>query len=196
MIRDLGVMNMSIWEQVGGSGFDVWQRAGLRAQAEVSIPKLDFETVSQWPLPKIREVADKQIKLTKESFEMASEVAWYEGLYVRYKNHKRWGPYLDKIKAAEKALKEGDAAQTEPEKRKLFLEAWSVSRLASEEIHKEGNMGPTTYATVAVELGKSVKESAQPLIKGAQELSDNVASAIKWGVGLGLALLLLNQTRK
>lgn len=187
---------MSIWEQAGRSDFDVWQRAGLRAQAEVSIPKLDFDSVSQWPLGKIREIAEKQIKITKESFEIASEVAWYEGLYVRYKNHKRWGPYLDKIKAAEKAFKEGEAAPTEQEKRKLYLEAWSVSRLASEEIHKEGHMGPTTYASVAVELGKSVKESAQPLIKGAQELGDSVASALKWGVGLGLVFLLLNQTRK
>lgn len=187
---------MTIWEQAGGSGLDVWQRAGLRAQAEVSIPKIDFQTVSQWPVGKIREIAEKQIKLTQESFEIASEVAWYEGLYVRYKNHKRRGPYLEKIKAAEKAIKDGDSAQTEPEKRKFYLEAWSVSRLASEEIHKEGNMGPTTYASVAVELGKTVKDSAQPLIKGAQELSDSVASAIKWGVGLGLVLVLLNQTRK
>jgi len=188
---------MSIWEQANDqSHVDVWKRAGLRAQAEVATPKFDSQTVSQWPLAKIREIAEKQIKITKESFEIASEVAWYEGLYVRYKNHKRWGPYLDKIKSAEKAFQEGEAAQTELEKRKLYLEAWSVSRLASEEIHKEAHMGPTTYASVALDIGKSVRDSAQPLLRGAKELGDNVASAIKWGVGLGLVLLLLNQTRK
>ena len=33
---------------------------------------------------------------------MASEVVWYRGAYVRYKNHKRRGPYLIKSKRQKK----------------------------------------------------------------------------------------------
>ena len=39
---------------------------GLAHKASSEHPKVRFETVSRKPLPKIREIADKQIKLTKE----------------------------------------------------------------------------------------------------------------------------------
>ena len=175
---------------------DIWERAGLRAQAEVAVPKTDFATVSSWPVAKIREIADKQIKLTKESFEMASDVRWYEGLYVRFQNHKRWGPYLEKIKQAELMLKDGDGAPTDDGKRKSYLESWSLSRLTSEQIHKEANIGMTNYAMVAGDIGKSLAQTKKEIIDGALTLGGNVETMLKWGAGIALAVYVLSSTGK
>ena len=170
-----------------------------RAQAAVPMPpKTDLATVSAWPVPKIREIAEKQIKLTKESFEMASEVAWYEGLYVRWKNHQRFGPYLDKIKKTEILMKEGDSAVTDEAKRKSYLDAWQQSRQISEQLHSEFQIGLTSYAMVAgdvaKDVGKSVTQAKNTLVAGATELGENVATYLKWGVGIGLAVLLISRT--
>ena len=52
---------------------NVW----LYAQAAVAVPPvLSIDIVGKWPIDKIREIADKQIKLAKETFEVASNVAW------------------------------------------------------------------------------------------------------------------------
>ena len=172
---------------------NVW----LYAQAAVAVPPvLSVDIVGKWPIDKIREIADKQIKLAKESFEIASKVAWYEGLYVRYKSHERWSPYLDKIKAAETALKQGDVGVTESEKRNAYLESWTKARLASEAIHKESEMGPTTYATVAVDLSNSAQDLAKKAKDEIKDLGSGLSSSLKWGLGIGAALLLLSQTRK
>ncbi len=172
-----------------------------RAQAAVPMPpKTDLATVSAWPVPKIREIAEKQIKLTKESFEMASEVAWYEGLYVRWKNHQRFGPYLDKIKKTEILMKEGDSAVTDNDKRKSYLDAWQQSRQISEELHKEFSIGNTSYATVAGDVAKDVShtvtQAKNTIVAGANELGANLASALKWAAGVGLVVLLLRETGK
>ena len=172
---------------------NVW----LYAQASVPVPPvLSVDIVGKWPIDKIREIADKQIKLAKESFEIASKVAWYEGLYVRYKSHERWSPYLDKIKAAETALKQGDVGVTESEKKNAYLESWTKARLASEAIHKESEMGPTTYATVAVDLTNSAQDLAKKAKDEIKDLGSGLSSSLKWGLGIGAALLLLSQTRK
>ena len=172
---------------------NVW----LNAQAAVPVPPvLSVDIVGKWPIDKIREIADKQIKLAKESFEIASKVAWYEGLYVRYKSHERWSPYLDKIKAAETALKQGDVGVTESEKKNAYLESWTKARLASEAIHKESEMGPTTYATVAVDLSNSAQDLAKKAKDEIKDLGSGLSSSLKWGLGIGAALLLLSQTRK
>ena len=172
---------------------NVW----LYAQASVPVPPvLSVDIVGKWPIDKIREIADKQIKLAKESFEIASKVAWYEGLYVRYKSHERWSPYLDKIKAAETALKQGDVGVTESDKKNAYLESWTKARLASEAIHKESEMGPTTYATVAVDLTNSAQDLAKKAKDEIKDLGSGLSSSLKWGLGIGAALLLLSQTRK
>ena len=172
---------------------NVW----LYAQAAVPVPPvLSVDIVGKWPIDKIREIADKQIKLAKESFEIASKVAWYEGLYVRFKSHERWSPYLDKIKAAETALKQGDVGVTESEKKNAYLESWTKARLASEAIHKESEMGPTTYATVAVDLSNSAQDLAKKAKDEIKDLGSGLSSSLKWGLGIGAALLLLSQTRK
>ena len=172
---------------------NVW----LYAQASVPVPPvLSVDIVGKWPIDKIREIADKQIKLAKESFEIASKVAWYEGLYVRYKSHDRWSPYLDKIKAAETALKQGDVGVTESEKKNAYLESWTKARLASEAIHKESEMGPTTYATVAVDLTNSAQDLAKKAKDEIKDLGSGLSSSLKWGLGIGAALLFLSQTRK
>jgi len=172
---------------------NVW----LNAQAAVPVPPvLSVDIVGKWPIDKIREIADKQIKLAKESFEIASKVAWYEGLYVRFKSHERWSPYLDKIKAAETALKQGDVGVTESEKKNAYLESWTKARLASEAIHKESEMGPTTYATVAVDLSTSAQDLAKKAKDEIKDLGSGLSSSLKWGLGIGAALLLLSQTRK
>ena len=172
---------------------NVW----LNAQAAVPVPPvLSVDIVGRWPIDKIREIADKQIKLAKESFEIASKVAWYEGLYVRFKSHERWSPYLDKIKAAETALKQGDVGVTESEKKNAYLESWTKARLASEAIHKESEMGPTTYATVAVDLSNSAQDLAKKAKDEIKDLGSGLSSSLKWGLGIGAALLLLSQTRK
>ena len=172
---------------------NVW----LYAQASVPVPPvLSVDIVGKWPIDKIREIADKQIKLAKESFEIASKVAWYEGLYVRYKSHERWSPYLDKIKVAETALKQGDVGVTESDKKNAYLESWTKARLASEAIHKESEMGPTTYATVAVDLSNSAQDLAKKAKDEIKDLGSGLSSSLKWGLGIGAALLLLSQTRK
>ena len=172
---------------------NVW----LYAQASVPVPPvLSVDIVGKWPIDKIREIADKQIKLAKESFEIASKVAWYEGLYVRYKSHDRWSPYLDKIKAAETALKQGDVGVTESEKKNTYLESWTKARLASEAIHKESEMGPTTYATVAVDFSNSAQDLAKKAKDEIKDLGSGLSSSLKWGLGIGAALLFLSQTRK
>ena len=172
---------------------NVW----LNAQAAVPVPPvLSVDIVGKWPIDKIREIADKQIKLAKESFEIASKVAWYEGLYVRFKSHERWSPYLDKIKAAETELKQGDVGVTESEKKNAYLESWTKARLASEAIHKESEMGPTTYATVAIDLSNSAQDLAKKAKDEIKDLGSGLSSSLKWGLGIGAALLLLSQTRK
>jgi hypothetical protein len=172
---------------------NVW----LYAQATSAVPPvLTVDIVGKWPIDKIREIADKQIKLAKESFEIVSKVAWYEGLYVRYKSHERWSPYLDKIKAAETALKQGDVGVTESDKKNAYLESWTKARLASEAIHKESELGPTTYATVAVDLSNSAQDLAKKAKDEIKDLGSGLSSSLKWGLGIGAALLLLSQTRK
>ena len=85
---------------------------------------------------------------------------------------------------------------TESEKKNAYLESWTKARLASEAIHKESEMGPTTYATVAVDLSNSAQDLAKKAKDEIKDLGSGLSSSLKWGLGIGAALLLLSQTRK
>ncbi len=93
-------------------------------------------------------------------------------------------------------LKDGDGAPTDDGKRKSYLESWSLSRLTSEQIHKEANIGMTNYAMVAGDISKSLAQTKKEIIDGALTLGGNVETMLKWGVGIDLAVYVLSSTGK
>ncbi len=94
------------------------------------------------------------------------------------------------------ALKQGDVGVTESDKKNAYLESWTKARLASEAIHKESEMGPTTYATVAVNISNSAQELAKKAKEEIKDLGSDLSSSVKWGLAIGAALLIVSQTRK
>lgn len=175
---------------------NVWYRAGLHGYAQALTSKQEITTVRSWPTSKIRDLAQGQIRLAKDAFAKASGVAWYEGLYVRYVNHVRWGPASKQIDDAEESFKAGDAAQAETEKRDHYIAAWTVARLAVNEVAKEAQFGETSFIYLAEETGRAVATAAKPYVDKAVNAGEDVLTAIKWIGGIGLVILILRETRR
>lgn len=175
---------------------NVWYRAGLRGYAQALTSKQEIATVRSWPTNKLRDLAQGQIKLAKDAFAKASGVAWYEGLYVRYSNHVRWGPTSKQIDDAEESFKAGDDSQVEAEKREHYIAAWTVARLAVSEIAKEAQFGETSFIYLAEETGRAIATAAKPYVDNALNAGEDVLTAIKWIGGIGLLIFILRETRR
>lgn len=175
---------------------NVWYRAGLHGYAQALTSKQEITTVRSWPTSKIRDLAQGQIRLAKDAFAKASGVAWYEGLYVRYLNHVRWGPASKQIDDAEESFKAGDASQVEAEKRDQYIAAWTVARLAVSEIAKEAQFGETNFIYLAEETGRAISAAAKPYVDKAASAGEDVLAAIKWIGGIGLIVWILRETRR
>ena len=174
----------------------VWYRAGLRGYAQALTSKEEIAKVKGWSTAKVRELADGQVKLAKDAFAKASDVAWYQGLYIRWINDTRWGPFLKQIQDAEESFKAGDSAQSDTEKRDHYISAWTVARIAVAGIAKEASFGETGFIYLAEDLGRAVETAARPYAQRAEQLGADVVTAIKWSVGITVALWLLQQTRR
>lgn len=175
---------------------NVWYRAGLRGYAQALTSKEEIAKVKGWSTAKLHELAEGQIKLAKDAFAKASDVAWYQGLYIRWINDTRWGPFLKQIQDAEESFTAGDKAASDTEKRDHYISAWTVARLAVSGIAKEAGFGETGFTYLAEDLGRALETAAQPYVKRAEQLGGDVLTALKWSVGITVALWVLQQTRR
>lgn len=175
---------------------NVWERAGIRGYAQAVVARDEILRLRELPLLKLRETAHGQLQLAKDAFSKASETAWYAGLYIRFLNHVRWGPYVKQIQDAEESFEAGENAQTEAEKRQHYLTTYTVSRVAVSQIAKEAQFGETSFVYLIEDAGRALVETAKPYVQSAAQVSDGVLTAAKWGLGIGLALLLLREMRR
>ncbi len=175
---------------------NVWEHASLRGYAQALTPKEEILKVRAWPVAKIRDLAAGQLKLAKDAFAKAASVAWYAGLYIRWINDTRWGPYLKQIQDAEESFQAGENAQTDEEKRQHYLSAWTVSRLAVSQIAKEADFGETGFVYLAEDTGRAIASTATPFLSSAGDKADEILKVMKWGLGLGLALYILRELRR
>jgi len=175
---------------------NVWERAGIRGYAQAVVTKEEIIKLKDLPLSRLRDIAQGQLQLAKEAFSKASNVPWYSGLYIRFINNTRWNPYVRQIQDAEESFQAGESAQTEEEKRRHYLSAYTVARVAVSQIAREANFGETGFVYLADELGRTIVETTKPYLRGAAQVGEEVLTAVKWGLGIGLVLFLVRETRR
>ena len=173
----------------------VWERASMQGYAQAIIPKDTLDRVQGWPVEKLHTLAEGQLAFGKRALEQASHVAWYQGLYVRWVNHTRWGPFVRQLADAESTLRTGEGSQKPEDQRKHYLASWMVSRNAAMEIAHEASLGETSFVYVLKDLTTQAAEAAKPVLDGAAKLGQGLSASVKWGVGIALALLILREAR-
>lgn len=159
------------------------------ANAKALVSKEEILKVKSWPLNKIRDLANGQIELAKRAFTKASDIAWYQGVYMRWINNTRWSPYLQQIKDAEESFIRGENSNIDFDKKEHYISAWTTAKLSVVGISKEADFGETNFTYLADDLSSAAKKALTPYAEQAANISKLITVGL---IGIG-GLFLYNK---